>query len=120
MPPSWLLRRVALVRTEVSEERIASIYRVTRIGELGKTLAVTSNRHTLRRNVDELTLTANAVPSSLIVFTMLMEATRSSQETQGVTSQKTGYRLDCLGTIPGNSNILSVFQDIRTAWLPEL
>jgi hypothetical protein len=38
-----MLRRVILVRTDVSEERIASITRVTRIGELGETLAVTSN-----------------------------------------------------------------------------
>jgi hypothetical protein len=38
-----MLRRVALVRTDVSEESSASIIRVTRIGELG-TLAVTSNR----------------------------------------------------------------------------
>jgi hypothetical protein len=44
-----MLRRVALVRTDVSEELSASI-RVTRIGELGTTLAVTSNRCTLRRN----------------------------------------------------------------------
>jgi hypothetical protein len=29
-----MLRRVALVRTDVSEERIPSIIRVTRIGEL--------------------------------------------------------------------------------------
>jgi hypothetical protein len=43
-----MLRRVALVRTDVSEELTASIIRVTRIGELG-TLAVTSNRRTLRR-----------------------------------------------------------------------
>jgi hypothetical protein len=35
------------VRTDVSEERSASIIRVTRIGELGTTLAVTSNRGTL-------------------------------------------------------------------------
>jgi hypothetical protein len=40
---SGMLRRVALVRTDVSEELIASIIRVTRIGELGRTLAVTSN-----------------------------------------------------------------------------
>jgi hypothetical protein len=46
---SGMLRRVALVRTDVSEEPSASI-RVTRIGELGKTLAATSNRRTLRRN----------------------------------------------------------------------
>jgi hypothetical protein len=42
-----MLRRVALERTDVSEELSASITRVTRIGEL-VTLAVTSNRRTLR------------------------------------------------------------------------
>jgi hypothetical protein len=42
-----MLRRVALVRTDISEERIASILRVRRIGELGTTLAVTSNRNML-------------------------------------------------------------------------
>jgi hypothetical protein len=46
MPSSWMLRREALIRTDVSEERIVSIIRVTRIDELG-TLAVTSNRNTL-------------------------------------------------------------------------
>jgi hypothetical protein len=50
MPSSGMLRRVALVRIDVSEERIASMIRVTRIGELGTTLALTSNRRTLRRN----------------------------------------------------------------------
>jgi hypothetical protein len=45
-----MLRRVALVRTNVSEELIASFIRVTRNGELGTMLAVTSNRRTLRRN----------------------------------------------------------------------
>jgi hypothetical protein len=44
-----MLRRVDLVRTDVSEELSASIIRVIIIGELG-TLAVTSNRSTLRRN----------------------------------------------------------------------
>jgi hypothetical protein len=39
-----MLRRVALVRTNVSEELSASFIRVTRIGELGTTLDVTSNR----------------------------------------------------------------------------
>jgi hypothetical protein len=33
MPSSGMLRRVALVRTDVSEELGASIIRVTRIGE---------------------------------------------------------------------------------------
>jgi hypothetical protein len=35
-----MLRRVALVKTDVSEERSASFIRVTRIGQLGTTLAV--------------------------------------------------------------------------------
>jgi hypothetical protein len=39
-----MLRRVDLVRTDVSEELSASFIGVTRIGELGTTLAVTSNR----------------------------------------------------------------------------
>jgi hypothetical protein len=47
MPSSGVLRRVALIRTDVTEERSSSVIRVTRIGELG-TLAVTSNRRTLR------------------------------------------------------------------------
>jgi demethoxyubiquinone hydroxylase (CLK1/Coq7/Cat5 family) len=41
-----MLRRVALVRIDVSEERIAFIIRVTRIGELGTSLAVASNQST--------------------------------------------------------------------------
>jgi hypothetical protein len=45
-----MLCRVALIRTEVSEECIAFIVRVTRISELGTTLAVTSDRSTLLRN----------------------------------------------------------------------
>jgi hypothetical protein len=43
-----MLRRVALVRTQVSEELSASFFGVTRIGELETTLAETSNRRTLR------------------------------------------------------------------------
>jgi hypothetical protein len=65
-----MLRRVALVRTDVSEELSASFIRVTRIGELGTTLAVTSVRR--------LPVTANVVPSSPILVT-LMEALCSSE-----------------------------------------
>jgi hypothetical protein len=50
MPSSGMLRRVALVRNEASEEPSASIIRVTKIGKLGITLAVISNSRTLRRN----------------------------------------------------------------------
>jgi hypothetical protein len=55
-----MLSHVTLVTTDVSEERIASIIRIIRIGELGTTLAVTSNRSTLRRN----TLMREAICSS--------------------------------------------------------
>jgi hypothetical protein len=67
-----MLRRAALGRTDVSEELSASFIRVTRIGELGSTLAVTSNQRTLR-----LLVTASIVPSPPILVT-LMEALSSS------------------------------------------
>jgi hypothetical protein len=47
MASSEMLRHVALVRTDVSEELSASFIRATRIGVLGTTLAVTSNRRTM-------------------------------------------------------------------------
>jgi hypothetical protein len=50
MASSGMILRVALVRTGVSEEFSAFFIRVTRIGELGTTPAVTSNRRTLRTN----------------------------------------------------------------------
>jgi hypothetical protein len=53
MVSSGLLRRVALIRTEVSEEPGASFIRVPKISELGTTQAATSNRRTLRRNTNQ-------------------------------------------------------------------
>jgi hypothetical protein len=44
MASSEMSRRVALVRTDVSEELSPSVIRVTRIGELETKLDVTSNR----------------------------------------------------------------------------
>jgi hypothetical protein len=65
-----MLGRVALVRTDVSEELSASFIRVARIGELGTTLAVTSSVH-------RLLVTANVVPSSPILVTLMKEALNS-------------------------------------------
>jgi hypothetical protein len=47
-----MLGCVALVKTDVSELS-ASFIRVTRIGELGTTLAVTSNQRMLWRNTNQ-------------------------------------------------------------------
>jgi hypothetical protein len=75
-----MLRRVALVRTDASEELRASFITVTRIGELG-TLAVTRNRHTLvfLRSVSRLLVAASVVPSSRIRVTLMKEALSSSE-----------------------------------------
>jgi hypothetical protein len=67
-----MLRRVALEITDVSEEPSGSIIMVTRIGELGTTLVVTSNRRRLQRNILYL-----FVPTSLILVTQMMEALSS-------------------------------------------
>jgi hypothetical protein len=86
MPSSAIFCRVALVITDVSEESIASIIiiRVTRIGELGTTLTVTSNRNIVhyvvfRRSVLRLLVTVNVVPSSPTLVTLVMEAIHSSE-----------------------------------------
>jgi hypothetical protein len=95
MSSSGMLRRAILVRTDVSEERIASIVKATRIGELGTTLASTSNDIVFLRSVLRLILTANVVPSSLILVTLRMTERyvpakrRFLQEPLGVTFQKT-------------------------------
>jgi hypothetical protein len=44
-----MFHHVALVRTGVLEEHITSIIRVTKVGNLGTALAVTSNRSTLQK-----------------------------------------------------------------------
>jgi hypothetical protein len=64
-----MLRRVPLVRTDVSEELSTSVIRVTR----------TSNQRTLRRNAyissqDALVASYGYVPSSPILVTLMMEA----------------------------------------------
>jgi hypothetical protein len=60
--------------TYVSKELSSSFIRRTRIGVLGTTLAVISNRRMLW-----LLVTASVVPSSLILVTLKMEALRSSE-----------------------------------------
>jgi hypothetical protein len=68
-----MLRYVALLRTDVSEEIIASIIIVTRIGHLRTMSAITNNRSTL------LPVNANVVPISTILVTLIMETILSSE-----------------------------------------
>jgi hypothetical protein len=49
MVSSGMLRSVALVRNDISEELSTSVIRVVRIGELRTTLAAPSNRCTLMK-----------------------------------------------------------------------
>jgi hypothetical protein len=80
MVSSGMLRRVALLRTDVSEELSASFIRVIRIDELA-TLAVTSKRRTLvfLRSMRRLLVTGSVVPISPILVTLMMEALSSSE-----------------------------------------
>jgi hypothetical protein len=85
-----MLHSVSLVRTGVWEERSASIIKVTRMGELGKTFNILGfhggDYEKLRllgcglvvlRSMRPLLVTANVVPSSPVLFT-LKEALSSS------------------------------------------
>jgi hypothetical protein len=71
MVSSGMLRRVVLVRTDVSEEPSASFIRVTRIRELGIMVFLCSVR--------PLLVTASIVPSSPILVTLMKEALGSSE-----------------------------------------
>jgi hypothetical protein len=79
----WDVTQRGSLRTDVSEERSASIIIVTRISELGIAVAVASNRFVLHLvflcSVCRLLVTANIVPSSLILITLMKEALSSSE-----------------------------------------
>jgi hypothetical protein len=62
MVSSGMLRHVALVRTDVLEELSSSTIRVKRIGELGTTLAVTSNRRAMHASVASYSFTDSCHP----------------------------------------------------------
>jgi hypothetical protein len=87
MLSSGMLRRVALVRTDVSWEPGASFIRVTRIGKQGTTQAATSNLRTLQR--------------------------RFLQEPHGLTSQKTTF---FIVTAVKTSNLTWVILSLKAAF----
>jgi hypothetical protein len=67
-----MLRRMAIVKTDVSKELTASFIRVTRIGELGSTLALTNS-------VRQLLVAASFYHSSSILVTLMKEELGSSE-----------------------------------------
>jgi hypothetical protein len=73
-----MLRRVAHVRSDVSEEFCVSFIRVTIIGELGTTL-VTASEEIFLRSMRRLLVTSCVVPSSPILVTLMKEALCSSE-----------------------------------------
>jgi hypothetical protein len=75
-----MLRRVALVRTDVSEEPGASFIRVTKISELGRTQAATSNRRTTSPILVTLMMEVQIPPKPLFLL-----------EPHGITCRKTAF-----------------------------
>jgi hypothetical protein len=76
MVSSGLLRRVALVRTDVSEEPDAPFIRVTKIG----TYAAKKYQYLVfLRSVRRLLVAARVVPSSPIFVTLMKEEPGSSE-----------------------------------------
>jgi hypothetical protein len=101
---SWMARLVGLVRTEVSRERLSSVFRLERISDLGTALAVTNAFFV----VFQLLVTANDFPSSLILTSLKIEATRSSETLDCNTNHKASH--------PSNHSHIVIV--IVTSWSP--
>jgi hypothetical protein len=99
-----MLRRVALVRTDDSEELSAYFSRVTIIGKLG-TLAVTSSRRTL---------VIASVPSSPIIVT-LMESLCSTESSVLTRATRSNIREDTILHSHRRENLKSYLLGLSTS-----
>jgi hypothetical protein len=109
MASSGMLRRVDLVRTDVSEELSASFISVRRIGELGTTLAV--------RSVRRLLVTASVVRSSPILVTLMREALSSSETSALTRATRLNIPEDAILHSHRRENLKS-YMDCGTFYLP--
>jgi hypothetical protein len=89
---------VTLVRANISEERSASIIRATRISELGTTLGVTSNLHTLQAFSAGITGPDRSPRSSAEVEEYVGLHNQSSMRLHGI--EKDGGNITFLQLLP--------------------
>jgi hypothetical protein len=83
-----MLCHVVLLRTNMSEEHIASIIKVTRISDLVTLVYL--------RSVRRLLVTSSVVPSSRIFVTVMMEALRSSETSVLASATRWNIREDAV------------------------
>jgi hypothetical protein len=111
MVSSGKLRRVALVRADVSEELSASFIGVTWIGEVGTTIAVTSNRSTLRRNT---TLVKEALSSS--ETSVLTRSTRRSIPENTILHSHRRENLKSSNVVPSSPIFVTLMMELLSSF----
>jgi hypothetical protein len=108
---------VTILRSNVSEERIASIIRVTKFRELGTMLAVTSNRITLRRTTTApslVTLMIEAISQILhkLFCTLTLRKCWAEITATGLNGCVTASLIWAIILI--NLNVISVYANLTT------
>jgi hypothetical protein len=112
MPSSGMLCHMALVRTDVSEELLASFIRVTGIGELRITLAVTGNRSILHVSEERIAPIIRVTKDGELGTTLAVTSNRSTLPLQYFFPV---LRLLTVNVVPSSSNLVTlVMEAIRS------